>query len=890
MEKRGSSPGLPAACGHARPPARRRVRRVRLADALLRLTHAAETTTDFASLLQQVAAEAYALFAVSRCVLRLLDERGERLVLGARYPPLASEEQPWILLAATRFPLVARALRERVALYMNTGETGEAAVPDQTTGRPVRALLAAPLLHAGEPIGVLTLFEHTDPWRFGPGDLEAARLFAHHAAGAIVSARLTAARQAQLQAARAQAAVHEVALALAAQTERQQVLDLIVARARELLGGTSATLALLDPGAGVAWRVANVGLPPELIALPLHYGEGVLGKVLATGQPRIANDYQTSPDALAPYRAAGLRAVVAVPLLLGERVIGCLCVSDVTGQRQFGSTDVEMLSVLASHGALAIERADLLATLAERARQAEEAREQVAALARLAEARAAQLEAILDQMADAVLVVDADGRITRVNRAAERLLGQQGAELCGQPWVRRGGAPGATAAGRPGEDAVARALRSGEVTVGQEYRYSAGDGERALSVSAAPVRAGEALLGAVAVLRDITARRRLEAQLAQVEKLRALGELAAGVAHNFNNTLTAIMGYAEILGASSPDPAVQETVEQILRAAENGAAMVRRIQAFARRGAPAAPGAVEVEGLLREAIALTEPRWRDQAQRTGVRIEVHLDLAAVPPVQGEAGELCEVLVNLLNNAADALPTGGQIIVGARPRGDRVELWVADNGIGMDAETQAHLFEPFWTTKGAAGTGLGLAVSYGIVTRHGGTMHVESAPGQGTTIWLSLPVAPEARNEASSQPGPAPSGGAGALPAGRVLVVDDEPRLATMLAQILARDGLAVEVRTSGEEALAACAAQRYDLVLTDVGMPGMSGLELAQALTQRCPGLPIILVTGWGSTIEADPTAQIAAGIRGVLGKPYRIDQVRAVVAAALAGRQEAAS
>jgi PAS domain S-box-containing protein len=888
MGEQGSSSRTPT----ARRPARRRVRRVRLADALLRLTRVAERTTDFASLLQQVAAEAHALFAVSRCVLRLLDERGERLVLGARYPPLASEEQPWILLAATRFPLVARALRERVALYMNTGETGEAPVPDQTTGRPVRALLAAPLLHAGEPIGVLTLFEHTDPWRFGPGDLEAARLFAHHAAGAIVSARLTAAHQAQLQAARAQAAVHEVALALAAQTERQQVLDLIVARARELLGGTSATLALLDPAAGVAWRVANVGLPPELLALPLHYGEGVLGKVLATGQPRIANDYQTSPDALAPYRAAGLRAVVAVPLLLGERVIGCLCVSDVTGQRQFGATDVEMLSVLASHGALAIERADLLATLAERARQAEEAQEQVTTLARLAEARAAQLEAILDQMADAVLVVDADGRITRVNRAAERLLGRQGAALCGQPWVRRRGAPGASAA-RPGEDAIARALRRGEVTVGQEYRYPAGDGERALSVSAAPVRAGEALLGAVAVLRDITARRRLEAQLAQVEKLRALGELAAGVAHNFNNTLTAIMGYAEILGASSPDPAVQETVEQILRAAENGAAMVRRIQAFARRGAPAAPGAVEVEGLLREAIALTEPRWRDQAQRTGVRIEVHLDLAAVPPVQGEAGELCEVLVNLLNNAADALPNGGQITVGARPRGDRVELWVADNGIGMDAETQAHLFEPFWTTKGAAGTGLGLAVSYGIVTRHGGTMHVESTPGQGTTIWLSLPVAPEAQNAASSQPRPAPppgAGGAGGLPAGRVLVVDDEPRLATMLAQILTRDGLAVEVRTSGEDALAACAAQRYDLVLTDVGMPGMSGLELAQALTQRCPGLPIILVTGWGSTIEVDPTAQAAAGIRGVLGKPYRIDQVRALVAAALTGQQEAAS
>ena len=841
-------------------------RRARVAETLLRLTTAAERPEPLETLLVRFCREARALFAVAACYLRLGDEQATEYGEVDTSPTHAAPR----LSRATLDAAVARSLAERTLLT----------IADESVDGDAAVALIAPLLQQGEVFGALILVDRAGPERFGPLDLEAARQFAHHAAAAIASARMAEAERARQRAERARAAVTEVALALAGQTDRQQVFEAILSQARELVGGDATALVLRetpDEPPVIAAQSGHVAPDPRNIRL----GEGVAGRVLVDGQPLILDDLSQVPGVPEHALRSGLRTAVAVPLRLGAQVLGCLIVASRSAARRYDRHDVEALGLLASHGVLAIERARLLAAQEQRARQAEELRVRMETLATLAEARASQLEAVLEQMADAVIVVDRDLRMIRVNRAAEALLGSERAALMDRRSALDDLLVDPTTMRPSGERVLERAARHGSITAEREYLFRPGDTERLVSVSAAPVLQHGVVTGAVAVVRDVTTRRALEHQLTQADKLRALGELAAGVAHNFNNMLAAIMSRSELLAAEVPHPQVAEAVDYILRAAEDGAAMIRRIQAFAQRAHTGLRVAIEAEELLRDAIAVSEPRWRNAAQRRGATVSMHLDVLGTPVVFGDPGELREVLVNLINNAADALPHGGCIEVGCRPQGDRVELWVRDNGVGMPPEVQQHIFEPFFTTKGTEGTGLGLAVSYGIVASHGGTLRVESEPGRGTTMRLWLPSAPAVESEVTAMSSPAAPKNGLARRAGRLLVVDDDPKLAAMLQQILALDGYEVDVCFSGAEALAAVAARSYSLVLTDVGMPGMTGLELARELTRRLPELPVALITGWGNTI--DPDEREASGARYILSKPYRIDQVRQLVQLALA-------
>ena len=230
------------------------------------------------------------------------------------------------------------------------------------------------------------------------------------------------------------------------------------------------------------------------------------------------------------------------------------------------------------------------------------------------------------------------------------------------------------------------------------------------------------------------------------------------------------------------------------------------------------------------------------------------------------------------NAVDALPTGGTIALMAEAQGGRATIKVIDNGIGMSDEVRARIFEPFFTTKGDRGTGLGLPSVFGIVEAHGGDLSVWSEPGRGTTFVLTFPLADAAE---SAQPLPAPTTSApetGEATSLRCLVVDDEPRLARMLATMLRRLGHQAETAVSGEEALEILAVQTIDLLLTDVGMgPSMNGWELAERALQLRPGLPVILATGWGASIDLDEAR--ARGIIAVLSKPYRQADLEQVLA-----------
>ncbi len=380
--------------------------------------------------------------------------------------------------------------------------------------------------------------------------------------------------------------------------------------------------------------------------------------------------------------------------------------------------------------------------------------------------------------------------------------------------------------------------------------------------------------------------RAAHAQMVQMEKMRAIGELASGVAHDFNNALMAILGYTELAEGSLDDSQALATHLAIIRkAAEDASSTVQRLQRFARQRVTTNGEPTDVNIIVQDVVEMTRPRWKDTAQKEGRTYRIDVDLQPVPLILAEPSGLREVLVNMIHNALHAMPNGGTLSLRTRPYGDnQVEIEIGDTGVGMAPEVVARIFDPFFTTRGVEGTGLGLAVSWTIIQRHGGTIDVQSAPGQGTHFFIRLPVtAEEGRGPVASQvPAMLP------LPMeARLLVVDDEPFVASVLTSILSRHGHRVTVVHSAEEALAVLEekAGEYHMVLTDHGMPGMTGLQLVEEIKHRWSELPVVLLTGWGENLLQTHVAEVLPD--AVLAKP--INQTDLLNAVAMVLRKKVA-
>jgi CheY-like chemotaxis protein len=276
--------------------------------------------------------------------------------------------------------------------------------------------------------------------------------------------------------------------------------------------------------------------------------------------------------------------------------------------------------------------------------------------------------------------------------------------------------------------------------------------------------------------------------------------------------------------------------------------------------------------VLRDVAQLTEPRWRDAALAEGRPISLYVEVEDGLPVQGSPESLREAFTNLVFNAVDALPDGGRIHLSAHRRGADVEVAIADSGTGISPEVRERVFEPFFTTKGERGTGLGLSMVFGVVERHGGQIRLDTAPGQGTTFYLTFPAASE------RPPAAVPTRAGAVTRPLRILAVDDQPTMLILAQRMLAQDGHTVVVATSGEEALERLAAEPFDLVISDVGMgAGMNGWQLAQQVHGRFPGVRFALATGWGG--ELDPEQARTLGVEAIVAKPYRVDDLRRLVA-----------
>ena len=375
----------------------------------------------------------------------------------------------------------------------------------------------------------------------------------------------------------------------------------------------------------------------------------------------------------------------------------------------------------------------------------------------------------------------------------------------------------------------------------------------------------------------IAEQERIREQFSQHEKLSALGELASGVAHDFNNTLTGILGRAQLLLRADDPEKIIHGLNIIIKTAEDGAKTVKRIQDFARQRRDHDFELVSVEQILIEVAEMTRPLWKDKAESRNIQIGMGLHCESNAKVMGDQSELREVLINMIFNAVDAMPSGGRISLGAMDDGHTVIISVSDTGIGMSPEVRSRIFDPFFTTKGTAGMGLGLAVGFGIIRRHEGTFEVESTLNQGTTFRITLPVASVSPQLAAVEP--ALEATVALEPSGfsedrraRILIVDDEEHVRDLMRDVLESAGCNVYLASAGPEALGLFDKHDFDAVFTDVGMPEMNGWELSDTIRTRNKEIPIAVITGWGEAVGSNE--QKEAGVDWVISKPFTIDRI----------------
>jgi signal transduction histidine kinase len=384
--------------------------------------------------------------------------------------------------------------------------------------------------------------------------------------------------------------------------------------------------------------------------------------------------------------------------------------------------------------------------------------------------------------------------------------------------------------------------------------------------------------------------RQAQQALIQQERLRALGQMASGIAHDINNAISPISLYTESLleHETNLSPTARDRLVTIQRAIDDVAQTVTRMREFYRpREAQLELMEVDLNGLVRQVIELTQARWSDLPQRRGIMIELKTALAAdLLAVRGAENEIRDALTNLIFNAVDAMPEGGEIVVrtsvptvptqgGAAAQ--RALLEVSDTGVGMDEATRRRCLEPFFTTKGERGTGLGLAMVYGMAQRHNCALEIISKPGTGTTVRLAFPVSAAA--QVPTVRVPALQLHTRSL---RILVVDDDPALNESLRNTLQDDGHHVTVAGGGQAGIDAFQGARetpepFDVVITDLGMPHVDGRRVADSVRAASPGTPIIMLTGWGQRLSAEnePTPQVDR----LLSKPPRLQELRTALA-----------
>jgi len=638
------------------------------------------------------------------------------------------------------------------------------------------------------------------------------------------------------QAAAVEAAVRKIAEAAISARSPDELFPALHAVVVELMPAENLYIALHDPDADLvsfAYWVDEKDPCPE----PRRGGRGLTEYVIRTGRPVLASPrvfeelYDTGE--VDTFGSVSLDWL-GVPLRFHDRTIGVLAVQTYTERLRYGDREMQILEFVSTQIAMAIERTRAEAAL----RESEE-----------------RYRRLVELSPDGI-AIHAEGRLTFVNSQGARMLGVESEEgALGRPVLEFIHPDDRPFVG----DRVRRGLELRETQPPLEERFLRADGSILhVEVAAAPFQyLGKA--ATLVVFRDVSERLRASEQLRQAQKMEAVGQLAGGVAHDFNNLLQAVLAAIQVLRAEPDDRARSaHTLDELEAHVRRGASMTRQLLLFSRRdvtrGEP-----LDLDGVVAGTAELLR-------RLVPERVRMQLALGGVPlPVDADRGQLEQVLVNLVLNACDAMPQGGDLVLRTGQLEGRVWLEVGDTGIGVPEALRGRVFEPFFTTKPAGkGSGLGLSVVHGIVAAHGGEVEVRGREGSGVVFRVILPRGkqPEPSGAESEEQTPIHRGRGQ-----RVLLVEDEPATREGLAEVLQLLGYRVTAVESAEEALATPAEPAYDALLTDLALPGLGGAELGTDLLQRWPGLAVIVMSGYAA--EAEVRRAAAEGRLRFLQKPF---------------------
>jgi signal transduction histidine kinase/ActR/RegA family two-component response regulator len=703
--------------------------------------------------------------------------------------------------------------------------------------------------------------------------------------------------------------LYSISQEIALKLEVEVILQKIMESAIELLGAESGTIALWD-NRKQNYVIAIVHRLPETLIGKEFFPpwSGVVGEVIAKKTPVLYKDYEHHPNRLKELDSYHFKEVLGVPLIVREMIIGTMTIGSSDPEVHFQQSGIDLLYTFAHQAAIAIGNAKLYEDSLEKIKQLTtlyEIGKTLSSTLDLDELFKKALELLkdrwgyvlggiffLDKEKDELYIRHVVGRNFEEVKQMRFKVGVDG--IVG--WVAKTGEllyvpdvskdpryiPGSPA----GKSEVAVPFKIRDRVIGVldiESNEPRGFDEEDLKTLSSFVSQMSISIENAQLFSDLKQTlqelRQAQDQIVQAEKLRAMGEMASGVAHDFNNVLAVVLGNIQLLlyqlDHLSPEE-IREGLKIIEQSSKDGAETVRRIQEFTGVRRDKEFVSLSLNEIITEVVNITQPRWKDQTQKKGIQVGLAAQLGEIPLIMGNPSELREVLTNIIFNAVDAMPEGGKLTIATQPQAEGwVEVRIADTGIGMTEEVKKRIFDPFFTTKGVTNSGLGMSVSYGIIKRHGGEILIESELGKGTTFIIHLPTGYGEEETAVKEVTPIKESRQA-----RILVIDDEDSVRDILSRMLKTKGHQVVVASNGEEGIEQFRSQPFDLVFTDLGMPKISGWEVGKTIKGINPKIPIAMITGWGMELDREKMSE--SGIDLIISKPFNFDQVIHLVSEAM--------